>query len=455
MSKLTREEKIEIYTLRKNGKTIPSLSNSYGIRASVINHLVRLIDTHGIEILRKDRNRYYSPEFKLEVINRVLIHHESMSATAVEIGLSSVGILYNWIQAYKKNGYNVIEKKRGRPSMTKQKTNDKDNLTTEEEIKELKKKLQYVEAENEYLKKLNAVVKQRVEREKKKVKAVSSLRQKYPLQLLLEIAGLSRSTYYFYVSKVDTDFKNDELMNLIIEIYYENRELYGYRRIALELKNRGHVVNHKKVLRLMGKLGIHSLIRKKRKYSSYKGTVGSVAENHIKRDFESLIPNEKWFTDVTEFRVGDKKLYLSPILDACGRYIISYNVSTSPNLDQIKDMLEKAFRQNTFVKDLIFHSDQGWQYQHAFFVETLKEKDIIQSMSRKGNSIDNGLMESFFGIMKSEMYYGLEKTYKSIKELTIAIEEYIDYYNNKRIKSKLKGLTPAQYRNQSFSLTLN
>lgn len=241
-------------------------------------------------------------------------------------------------------------------------------------------------------------------------------------------------------------------MNLIIEIYYENERRYGYRRITLELNNQGVVVNHKKVLRLMNKMGLHSIMRKKRKYSSYKGTVGTIAEDHIKRNFEALIPNEKWFTDVTEFRVGSKKLYFSPILDACGRYIVAYNISTSPNLDQIKDMLEKAFQRNDDIKNLIIHSDQGWQYQHAYFVEKLKEKGIHQSMSRKGNSIDNGLMESFFGVMKSEMYYGMEHEYKNIQDLTIAIDKYIEYYNNKRIKCKLKGLTPAQYRNQSFSL---
>ena len=153
---------------------------------------------------------------------------------------------------------------------------------------------------------------------------------------------------------------------------------------------------------------------------------------------------------VTEFNLRGTKLYLSPILDAYGRYIVSYNVSLSPNSNQIIDMLDKAFKDNSNINNLIFHSDQGWQYQHNFYTKRLKEKNIIQSMSRKGNSLDNGLMESFFGVMKSEMFYGQEKNYKDIEELKLAIEEYIDYYNNKRIKVKLKGLTPALYRNQSL-----
>lgn len=149
-------------------------------------------------------------------------------------------------------------------------------------------------------------------------------------------------------------------MNIIIEIYYENRGLYGYRRITLELINRGYNVNHKKVLRLMNKMGLNSIIRRKRKYSLYKGTVGTVADNHIQRDFDADTPNEKWFTDVTEFNLRGKKIYLSPILDAHARYIISYSISTSPNLEQIKEMMNKAFETNLSVANLILHSDQGW-----------------------------------------------------------------------------------------------
>lgn len=244
--------------------------------------------------------------------------------------------------------------------------------------------------------------------------------------------------------------KNDSIMNLIIEIYYENKGRYGYRRITLELNNRGFEINHKKVLRLMNKMGLHSIVRRKRKYSSYKGTVGKVADNLIERNFEAENPNQKWFTDVTEFNLRGEKLYLSPILDAHARYIVSYNVSRSPNLNQIKDMMDKALTFNLLPKNLIIHSDQGWQYQHKYFVDTLTTYGLLQSMSRKGNSIDNGLMESFFGIMKSEMFYGFENEYKTINDLKLEIDDYIDYYNNKRIKSKLKGLTPVQYRNQSF-----
>ena len=155
----------------------------------------------------------------------------------------------------------------------------------------------------------------------------------------------------------------------------------------------------------MVKLGLKPLKRNKRKYSSYKGTVGKIADNLIERNFYADNPNEKWYTDVTEFNLRGEKCYLSPILDGYNGEIISYNISKSPNLEQVNDMLNKAFDGRN-LEGLIFHSDQGWQYQHQFYQQRLKNNGIKQSMSRKGNSIDNGMMENFFGILKTEMFYG-------------------------------------------------
>ena len=221
--------------------------------------------------------------------------------------------------------------------------------------------------------------------------------------------------------------------------------------ITLELRNRGFVVNHKKVQRLMKVLGLTARIRRKRKYSSYQGEIGKKADNLIQRQFEATKPMQKCYTDVTEFVIpaSTQKLYLSPVLDGFNSEIIAYNLSTSPNLAQVKMMLEQAFTE-THYENTILHSDQGWQYQHNFYHHFLEDKGIQASMSRKGNSPDNGMMESFFGILKSEMFYGYENTFKSLNQLEQAIIDYIDYYNNKRIKVKLKGLRPVQYRTKSF-----
>ena len=262
---------------------------------------------------------------------------------------------------------------------------------------------------------------------------------------------LLRSTYYYQLKQLDGLDKDKKLKAEIQAIFIEHKGNYGYRRMTLELRNRGYIVNHKKVQRLMKVLGLTARIRRKRKYSSYHGEIGEKADNLIQRKFEAAKPMEKCYTDVTEFAIpaSTQKLYLSPVLDGFNSEIIPYNLSTTPNLAQVKSMLEQAFTEEHY-ENTILHSDQGWQYQHQYYHRFLENKGIQPSMSRKGNSPDNGMMESFFGILKSEMFYGYEKMFQSLEQLEQAIVDYIDYYNNKRIKVKLKGLSPVQYRTKSF-----
>ena len=275
---------------------------------------------------------------------------------------------------------------------------------------------------------------------------MTELRQKYTLTALLALAKLPRSTYYYYLKQANKPDKYKEIKEQITAIYHENQGRYGYRRITMELHNRGYVINHKTVQRLMKELGIKCMVRIQ-KYRSYKGEVGKIAPNLIERDFSALAPNQKWTTDITEFSLFGEKIYLSPILDMFNGEIISYNISSRPVLGQVMDMLDKAFAKIPDHTNLIFHSDQGWQYQHKQYQKRLIDKGIQQSMSRKGNCLDNSVMENFFGLLKSELLYLRE--FESIDEFVMELEKYIDYYNNKRIKSKLKGLSPVQYRIQS------
>ncbi len=233
----------------------------------------------------------------------------------------------------------------------------------------------------------------------------------------------------------------------ITAIYHENQGRYGYRRITMEMQNRGYIINHKTVNRLMNDLGLKCRVRMK-KYRSYKGEIGKVAPNLINRNFHADAPNQKWATDITEFALFGKKLYLSPILDMYNGEIISYNISERPLLGQVLEMLDKAFEKIPDNTNLIFHSDQGWQYQHKTYQHRLKEKGVRQSMSRKGNCLDNAVMENFFGLLKSELVY--LRAFDSIEEFREELEKYIYYYNHKRIKVKLKGLSPVQYRIQSL-----
>ena len=273
----------------------------------------------------------------------------------------------------------------------------------------------------------------------------------FSLDILLKAIKLARSTYYYHLKQLDKPDKDQELKAEVQLIFIEHKGNYGYRRIHLELRNRGYLVNQKRVQRLMKVLNLQAKMRQKRKYSSHKGDVGKKADNLIQRQFEGSKTMEKCYTDVTEFAIPNstQKLYLSPVLDGFNSEIIAYNLSTSPNLAQVKTMLEQSFTEKHY-ENTILHSDQGWQYQHDAYHRFLESKGIQASMSRKGNSPDNGMMESFFGILKSEMFYGHEKNFKSLNQLEQAIIDYIDYYNNKRIKVKLKGLSPVQYRTKSF-----
>lgn len=254
---------------------------------------------------------------------------------------------------------------------------------------------------------------------------------------------MARSSYYYHLKTKSVLSKHADLINKIKSIYHHHKGRYGYRRITLQMKSEGLIINHKTVFKLMGVLGLRSLIRRK-KYRSYRGETGSIAPNLLQRDFKSNQPCLKWATDITEFKVKDKKLYLSPIIELFNGEIISYSLSETPNFKQVADMLDGALKKANNQTGLILHSDQGWQYQMKKYQSRLKQRGIRQSMSRKGNCLDNAVIENFFGIIKSELFY-LNK-YDTIEELKKDIKDYISYYNNDRIKLNLKGMSPVKYR---------
>lgn len=228
----------------------------------------------------------------------------------------------------------------------------------------------------------------------------------------------------------------------------------------MELSRQGKSMNHKKVERIMRKYGLRAICPKE-KYSSYKGDNGYEKKNLllkeiikdgkkiIVRDFKASRPNEKWTTDVSEFKTRFGKLYLSPILDMYDGLIISYNISATPNFELVTKMAKKAFAQYQDLEGLIFQSDQGWPYQMEAWRNELLDRKIKQSFSRKGNCMDNSLIENFFGIMKKEMFYNRE--FDSLDELKREMIKYIKYYNTKRINKKRGGLTIIEYRNKFYS----
>ena len=273
------------------------------------------------------------------------------------------------------------------------------------------------------------------------------LRHKYDLELLLNQTKMARSSFYYHQKQCKSTDKYQVIKELIKSIYHKHKGRYGYRRITDEINNKGLIINHKTVLRLMKLLGLKSLIRVK-KYKSYKGEQGKIVPNILERNFKAAAPNQKWATDVTEFNVSGNKLYLSPIIDLFNQEIISYELTERPVFNQVVMMLKKAFKKIPNNTNLTLHSDQGWQYQMKQYQCLLQQKGIVQSMSRKGNCLDNAIIENFFGILKSELFY--TQKFKSTQELKQKINKYIIYYNNERIKSNLNKMSPIKYRAQYY-----
>lgn len=258
---------------------------------------------------------------------------------------------------------------------------------------------------------------------------------------------MARSTFYYQVKALATD-KHADLKRRISSIFHDHKGRYGYRRITAALGNQGERINEKKVRRLMGLMDLKSQVREK-KYRAYRGAEGVTSANLLKRDFKAEAPNQKWATDVTEFKVKGQKLFLSPVMDLYNGEILAYQMSKRPELKMVSTMLEKAIKRLGPGDEPLLHSDQGWQYRQPIYRHMLAKSNIKQSMSRKGNCWDNAAMESFFGTLKSEFFH-LE-SFSSVEDLETRLVEYIAYYNQQRISLRLNGMSPVQFRTQAFS----
>lgn len=333
----------------------------------------------------------YSIEDKRKYIKLIETGKHSIRSAAKEVGASkSVG--ERWLKTYQSLGIEALIKK-PRNHYTKYSSEFK---------------LYAIEYKKVYS--LNS--RKRKATNKEKTKIISELRQKYKLTLLLEVSGLSRSVCYYHLNKLNKSDKYANIKKEIQKIHYSSKGRYGYRRIILVLRNKGVCINHRTVQKLMRELGIMSQVRMKR-HKSFRGEVGKVEDNILERDFTATKPLEKCATDITEFSLFGEKLNLSPIIDLYNGEILSYEISERPILPQAMNMLDKLYTRHKNLKEMILHSDQGWQYQHKSHQTSLKEHEIRQSMSRKGNCLDNAVIENFLGLLKAELLY-LQK-FKSIE----------------------------------------
>jgi putative transposase len=281
-----------------------------------------------------------------------------------------------------------------------------------------------------------------------KAAAVTACKADHRLGVLLAVAGLPRSTFFYHQARRHRPDRHAALAERIEAAFTRHRGRYGHRQIHNALVKDGCRVAKKTVLQLMRRDGLLCHVRRRRRYSSFQGDIGAAASNVLDRDFTAAAPNLKWVTDVTEFRVGDGKLYLSPVMDLFDRQIIAYRWGTSPTLELTNGSLRDAFR---FAPDAtpMVHSDQGWHYRHQSWRAMLTAAGATQSMSRKGNCYDNAVMENFFGQLKTEMLH--HDRFATIDDLATAIDEYVIWYNTVRTSTRLEGMSPVEYRTHALA----
>jgi putative transposase len=282
-----------------------------------------------------------------------------------------------------------------------------------------------------------------------KTQVIAALKADYPLPVLLAVAGLARSTFFYHQARLTRPDPHAELKTAITEAFEAAHGRYGHRRIHIMLTRAGWQIAKKTVLTLMNTLGLVCKVRRPRKYRPWLGQTGTTAENVLNRKFTASAPDTKWVTDVTEFRIGDRKLYLSPIIDLFDRSVIAYTCGPSPTLELTNSSLRQAIATLPAAAAPLVHSDQGFQYQHASWRTLLADAGLAQSMSRRGNCLDNSMAENFFDHLKEELFH--HNRFDTVAEFTTALDEYIDWYNTTRISTTLKGLSPVEYRAQALA----
>ncbi|MFD0829545.1 IS3 family transposase [Neobacillus sp. M.A.Huq-85] len=442
MTKYSLETKLTAVTAYLEGvESFEATAKKHNVSTTMLKKWVAKYRKHSLAAFQGTYTNY-SVEFKMDVINYINEMGASIEEATTVFNIPASGTVWNWVHLFETQGIDALQRKmKGRPSMKKE---IKKTQPVEGSQEALLAEIERLRMENAYFKKVECLSSGKGKiTEQDKAKVIYELRHEFKIINLVKVADIPRSTYYYWVKQMNRPDKYSEVKRVIQQIFDENQGRYGYRRITLELRNQGYLFNHKTVRRLMKELGLKCLVRMK-KYRSYRGQVGKIAPNILERDFQATNPNEKWVTDVTEFHLFGEKLYFSPVLDLYNGEIIAYNYENRPVYPLVSKMLDKAFNRLKDGDIPILHSDQGWHYQMKQYQHALKGHGITQSMSRRGNCLDNAVMENFFGLLKSELLYLRE--FESMEHFKLELDNYIHYYNHKRIKAKLKGMSPVEYR---------
>ncbi|MDO4482694.1 MAG: IS3 family transposase [Bacillota bacterium] len=386
-----------------------------------------------------------SQEQKQTAVEAMLIGGLPAYKVAAQYGVSKATV-FNWKQqVLGRDGMASIKKE-----MNTVQT-DKTKSEMESEIASLKLQIKHLQMERDALEKATELLKKAGGinltnlKNTEKAEVIDALRPTYRLKELLQLFNISKSSY-FYSTHAATHDKYAEIRPEIIDIFHQNELCYGYRRIHACLKRRGKTLSEKVVRRIMRQehLIVHMPVRKK--YSSYKGEISPEVLNVLQRNFHASAPNQKWLTDLTEFALPAGKVYLSPIIDCFDGFVCSWTIGTSPNAQLVNSMLDKALATLQPGEHPIIHSDRGCHYRWPDWIQRVNAGGLIRSMSKKGCSPDNSACEGFFGRLKNEMFYGRSWSGVSLEQFMEKLDQYIHWYNEKRIKLSLGGMSPVEYR---------
>ena len=387
-------------------------------------------------------------ELKHDVIKRCLIKGEPVKLVAEEIGYTP-SLIYKWIREYREKGcFQPMKKTTANINV------NPNDITSAEDINELKAQMLDMQMEIDILKETINVLKkdpdidQSALSNREKAVIIDVLKNRYSLPLLLQKLQLSKSSYYYQEQSLQKEDKYTLLRVRVIELFTENKGRYGYRRIHALLKRENIIVSEKVIRRIMKEEQLVVKIKRTRKYNSYQGEISPAVDNLINRNFSASKPNEKWLTDITEFAIPAGKVYLSPIVDCFDGLLVNWNISTSPDALLVNSMLDDAAKLLSVGEKPIIHSDRGVHYRWPGWIDRMEKNGFIRSMSKKGCSPDNSACEGVFGRIKNEMFYNADWSGVNISEFIGILNDYLYWYNEKRIKKSLGYLSPIEYRHR-------
>jgi transposase InsO family protein/transposase-like protein len=392
------------------------------------------------------RSQELTPSKKQAAVIALCMRQESAEAVAHELGVSRP-TLYKWRnQLLSQDAPALMKRQKDSPPSS-------ERVELEQQIEVLRRSIRRLQLEQDLLKKANEILKKDlgIDRQlltnREKTQLIDALRSNYTLTELLHEVGLPRSSYFYHRARLEVADKYLEVRRAMTDIFERNYRCYGYRRMQASLNKQCVNISEKVVQRLMKQACMVAVTRKRRRYGSYMGEISPAPDNLLNRDFSASAPNEKWLTDITEFQIPAGKVYLSPMIDCFDGMVVSWSIGTRPDAELVNTMLDAAIETITVSSNRpVVHSDRGGHYRWPGWLSRVAEAKLVRSMSRKGYSPDNAACEGFFGRLKSELFYSRNWMSTTIEEFVAAVDAYIRWYNEGRIKISLGFRSPIEHR---------